>query len=31
MLNFQMIGERAHDNVIERLAGRPHPRLQGVH
>jgi hypothetical protein len=29
--NFQVIGERAHDDVIERLAGRLHLRLQGVH
>jgi hypothetical protein len=31
MLNLQMIGERAHDDVIEGLAGSLHPRLQGVH
>lgn len=31
MLNFQVIGERTHDDVIEGHAGRAHPRLQGVH
>jgi hypothetical protein len=31
MLNFQMIGERTHDDVIEGLAGRAHPCLQGIH
>jgi hypothetical protein len=31
MLNFQVIGERAHDDVIGGLAGPPHPRLQSVH
>jgi hypothetical protein len=31
MGNFQMIGERTHDDVIEGLVGRAHPRLQGVH
>ena len=28
---FQVIRERTHDDVIEGLAGRAHPRLQGVH
>jgi hypothetical protein len=31
MRNLQMVGERAHDDVIEGLAGSPHPRLEGVH
>jgi hypothetical protein len=31
MRNLQMIGEGAHDDVIDGLAGGLHPRLQSVH
>ncbi len=31
MRNLQMVGERAHDDVIDGLAGRPRPLLESVH